>query len=244
MAGMSIKIFVIRGLTALIFFIFSISQNLIAQRFEFGAGLGALNYKGDLNPQLNPVLSRPGVQLLFRYNFSMALVGRANLVLGNLAGDGALSPNLYTSKIQPNSFRSSIVEFSAMGEYNFFNFRNPKNRFIFGSPYLFGGPSVFVFNSDPVEKNAAVSMVQPAINLGFGYKQQINQFWNVGFEFGARFLFTDYLDNVSDRDVQTGQQRGNLYDKDIYTFLGINITYTIKEIICPFEYQVPDENQK
>jgi hypothetical protein len=42
----------------------------------------------------------------------------------------------------------------------------------------------------------------------------------------------------------TGQQRGNLFDKDIYTYLGINITYTIKEIICPFEYQVTDENQK
>lgn len=241
---MSINIFLYRGLLALVFFHFFIFQKTKAQRFEYGAGIGAMHYKGDLNPQINPVLSNPGVQLLFRYNFSMVFVGRANLVLGKLTGNGTLSPNVYTSKVQPISFKTNIVEFSALGEYNFFNFRNPKNRFIFGSPYLFGGPSVFVFNSDPVEKNAAVSTVQPAVFLGLGYKQQVNQYWNLGIEFGARFLFTDYLDNVSDRDVQTGQQRGNLYDKDVYSFVGINITYTIKEIICPFEYQPPDENQK
>ena len=233
-----------RGLLALVFFQFFTSKNAVAQRFEFGAGVGALNYKGDLNPQLNPLLSRPGTQLLFRYNFSMALVGRANLVLGNLVGDGSISPNVYVSKMQPNTFKTNLVEFSALGEYNFFNFRNPKNRFIFGSPYLFGGPSLFISNTDPVEKNGSVSLVQPSILVGLGYKQQLNQYWNAGIEFGGRFLFTDYLDNVSDRDVVTGQQRGNLFDKDIYTYLGINITYTIKEIICPFEYQVTDENQK
>jgi hypothetical protein len=233
-----------RGLLALVFFLLFTHQSLFAQRFEFGGGLGFLNYKGDLNPQLNPLLTRPGVQMLFRYNFSMAVVGRANLVIGNLVGDGSMSPNVYISKVQPNTFSTPIIEFSGLCEYNFFNYRNPKNRFIFGSPYLFGGPSVFVFNTAPVEKYGAVSSVQPAVILGFGYKQQVGQFWNVGFEFGGRFTFTDYLDNVSDRDPLTGRQRGNLFDYDVYSFLGINLTYTIKEVICPFDYQQADENQK
>jgi len=229
-----------RGLCALIFFA-TVNLSIQAQRYEFGGGVGVLNYKGDLNPHLNVLLSKPGVQVFARYNFSMAVVGRFNFMYGKLAGDGSLSPNVYISQIKPNVFSTSIFEFSGLLEYNFFNYRNPKNRFIFGSPYLFGGPAIFVFSPEPVEKGANVSMVQPAIFIGFGYKHQIGQFWNIGFEFGGRFCFTDYLDNVSDKEVLTNMQRGNVYDKDVYTFFGINLSYTIKEVICPFDYQQSDE---
>ena len=236
----------IRGHLALVFFsiYLGVSHVSNAQRLEFGAGIGFLNYKGDLNPQINPLLSRPAIQGLFRYNFSMSVVGRANILVGTLVGDGSLSPDLYISKLQPNSFSTSMIEFSGLLEYNFFNYRNPKNRFIFGSPYLFGGPLVFIFSPAPVEKGGSVSIIQPSIITGFGYKHQLGQFWNLGVEFGGRFPFTDYLDNVSDKEVGTKLQRGNIFDTDIYTFLGINITYTIKEIICPFDYQQADENIK
>jgi hypothetical protein len=231
-----------RGLCALIFFTAE-KHPILAQRYEFGGGVGILNYKGDLNPHLNIVLSKPGIQLFGRYNFSMAVVGRFNFVYGQLSGDGSLSPNLYVSQLKPNVFSTNIFEFSGLMEYNFFNYRNPKNRFIFGSPYLFGGPSVFVFSPDPVEKGGNASFVQPNLTIGFGYKHKVGQFWNVGIEFGGRFCFTDYLDNVSDREVQTNMQRGNLYDKDVYTFFGINLSYTIKEVICPFIYQQSDEKK-
>lgn len=231
-----------RGLCALIFFS-SLIPSLQAQRYEFGGGIGVLNYKGDLNPHLNVLLSKPGVQVFARYNFSMAVVGRFNFMYGKLAGDGSLSPNIYISQLKPNVFSTDIFEFSGLMEYNFFNYRNPKNRFIFGSPYLFGGPAVFVFSPDPVERGSNVSQVQPVLSVGFGYKHQLGQFWNVGVEFGGRFCFTDYLDNVSDREVSTNMQRGNVYDKDVYTFLGINLSYTIKEVICPFDYQHSDDKK-
>lgn len=237
-----IKIFS-RGLLALVFFLLLFEQTGYAQRYEFGLGVGALNYKGDLNPHLNPILSRPAIQGIFRYNFSMTVVGRVNVLFGYLAGDGSLSNDAYISKMKGNTFQTPITEFSGLLEYNFFNYRNPKNRFIFGSPYLFGGPAIFVFSPDNLEgKNAAP--VQPALLLGFGYKQQMGQNWNVGFEFGGRFSFTDLLDNVSDRDLSTNFQRGNVYDYDVYTFLGVNLTYTIKEVICPFDYQKADDNLK
>jgi len=235
-----------RGLFALIFFTGNLcKQNpVFAQRFEFGAGVGVLNYKGDLNPQLNPLLSRPAIQGIFRYNFNMELVGRVNVLIGNLVGDGSKSSDIYISKIQANTFQTPIFEFAGGLEYNFFNYRNPKNRFIFGSPYLFGGPSISVITPEPVEKGGSISPVQFSLITGLGYKHQLGQFWNIGVEFGARFLFTDFLDNVSDKEVGTNFQRGNLYDYDIYTFLGINLTYTIKEIICPFNYQQADDNIK
>jgi len=243
---MNLFLNIYRGHYALIFFLlfFLKNERAFCQRLEFGAGLGFLNYKGDLNPQINPLLSRPGVQAFFRYNFSMAVVARANLMVGTLIGDGSYSPSVYISKLQPNNFSSSMIEFSGLLEYNFFNFRNPKNRFIFGSPYLFGGPGVFVFSPAPMEKGGSVSAVQPSLMLGFGYKHQVGQFWNVGVEFGGRFCFTDYLDNVSDKEVGTKFQRGNPFDYDVYTFFGINISYTIKEVICPFDYQQADENIK
>jgi len=85
-----------RGPVALIFFILaSLQFPSAAQRYEFGAGIGSLIYKGDLNPQLNLLLSKPGIQLLARYNFSMAVVGRFNFMYGGLVGDGSKSPSSY-----------------------------------------------------------------------------------------------------------------------------------------------------
>lgn len=232
-----------RGLFALVFFLGLFSQYAHGQRYEFGLGFGGMNYKGDLNPQLNPSLTRPGVQGIFRYNFSMTVVGRFNVLFGYLTGDGSKSPDTYISRFQPNKFQTPITEFSGVMEYNFFNYRNPKNRFIFGSPYLFGGPSIFVFSPDNVEGKIAAP-VQPAVLLGLGYKHQMGQFWNIGVEFGGRFGFTDLIDGVSDKDLVSNYQRGNMFDYDVYTFLGINLTYTIKEIICPFDYQKADDNLK
>lgn len=231
-----------RGPLALVLFTL-VFGTTFGQRYELGIGIGGTMYKGDLNPHLNPAYMKPGIQALFRYNYSMTVVGRFNVMLGSLDGNGASSPNLYTSKVKPANFHTSLVEFTGVLEYNFFNFRNPKNRFIFGSPYLFGGPSVFVFSPEARE-GQSTAPVQGALVLGFGYKQQVNQFWNVGIEFGGRFTFTDYLDNVSDKELFTNAQTGNKYDYDVYTFLAINLTYTIKEVICPFDYQHADENIK
>lgn len=232
----------LRGLfAALVFFLLGFaSLPILAQRYEFGAGIGGLAYKGDLNPSFNPVLVRPGVQLFFRYNFSMTVVGRFNVLVGQLVGNGNLSPNLYVKTYVPYQFSTALNEFSGLVEYNFFNFRNPKSRFIFGTPYLFGGPAVFIFNPSPMEKDGAVAGIQPAIVFGLGYKHQVGQFWNFGVEFGARATFTDFLDNVSDQDPVTHFQTGNKYDKDMYGFLGFSISYTFKEIICPFDYQQED----
>lgn len=217
--------------------LFSIMQKAIAQRYEMGLGVGVSNYKGDLNPYFDPLFVRPAIQGLFRYNFSMAAVGRANLSVNRLAYDGSSSANRYIAQIQPNKFSTTVAELFVGGEYNFFNYRHPKNRFIFGSPYLFGGIGMFFFNPKPGEQGGNVFPLQPVIPFGVGYKHMINQYWNINFEFGARATFTDYLDNVSDKDDRTLLQRGNKYDKDMYMFFGVNITYTIREIICPFIYQ-------
>lgn len=260
-----------RRLTCLLFFqLILCSSGVNAQRFEFGAGAGILHYRGDLNPSVIPNKPVFGLQLIGRYNISMAVVLRGNILLApSVSGSSLNSPDVNIRKLQnPAEFNTYIGELGAFAEYNFFNYRNPKNRFVFGSPYLFGGPACFVFqptqnlfepkNASNLANGSQIG-VQPALVIGLGYKQQLGQYFNLGFEASGRFLFTDYLDGVSNREISklktvdpdgneaikdvAGVQRGNPADNDFYLYIGATLTYTIKEIICPFKYQTKKDEK-
>ena len=83
-------------------------------------------------------------------------------------------------------------------------------------------------------KNAAYSNVQIAIPLGGGVKYVLNPKWYVALEFGARFTGFDYLDNISDGNLQyKNYQYSNKFDSDIYYFLGLTLTRTFYDIPCP-----------
>lgn len=48
------------------------------------------------------------------------------------------------------------------------------------------------------------STIQIAIPFGIGVRYKLDQFWDISFEFGARYTFTDYLDDVSQNYVDLG----------------------------------------
>lgn len=208
-------------------------QAAYGQRHEFGLGVGATSYKGDLNPGFEVGEIKPGIEFLYRYNFSYVTALRANVLLGSLVGDGANSTNKYIATRAPNSFSTFLFEASVLGEYNFFDFRDPADRRR-GTPFLVGGLGFFVFRPGNTEK--ITSNVQPMIPFGFGYKYRLNKNLNLGAEFMARRTFTDQLDDVSDLNNATFTQRGFKYDKDWYAYAGITLTYTIYTIVCPFDY--------
>jgi hypothetical protein len=202
-----------------------------------------------------------------------------------LAASTSASSDSYTRNIQPAiAMNTFLAEAGIFGEYNFFNYRNPKNRYIFGSPYLFGGPILTLikkgetdnFNPDVIKvRNNIDSTLSPGLPrlrgfpgfvLGVGYKQQLGQYFNIGIQVSGRFLFSDEFDGVSDREIvytnetdsngnliqnpetgnfqikkTTGSQIGNKSDRDSYYFAGISLTYTIKEVICPFKYEKKTE---
>jgi|GEM_PF-5548219 hypothetical protein len=261
---------------------------LFAQRFEFGAGFGFLQYKGDLQPDY--ILKKPSAtaELIGRYNVSMAAVIRANLLFTpSMETSSAYSSDPYVNSILPAVGNNTFLgELGIFGEYNFFNYRNPKNRFIFGSPYLFGGPvfglmrrgEVDNFEADVIEiRNNIDTTLKPGLPrlvtfpgfvIGVGYKQQLGQYFNLGIQFSGRFLFSDAFDGVSDREITfepekddagnpvrnpdtgnyriiktSGAQLGNKADRDSYYFAGFSLTYTIKEVICPFKYEKKSEKQ-
>lgn len=277
-------------LKSLFYFLFQFLflDSAVAQRFEFGLGAGILNYRGDVQPSYFPVKPAFAAELIGRYNFSMAAVGRINfLFCPQLSASSSESrDNFIKSQDPPYGFSSFLAEIGAFGEYNFFNYRNPKNRYIFGTPYLFGGPSLAImqngssddFEPDPIyldnnspptiqyKSNSTVKMVFfPGFVLGVGYKQQMGQYFNLGIQASGRFLLTDEFDQVSDREKSSAPKRnadgtilvdstgkpvnipvlskqlGNKFDRDSYFYLGFSITYTIKEIICPFKYESKQE---
>ncbi|MFB1004335.1 MAG: DUF6089 family protein, partial [Bacteroidia bacterium] len=98
------------------------------------------------------------------------------------------------------------------------------------------------------------ALTQIAIPLGGGLKFKLNHMWTLGVEYGVRFTFTDYIDDVSTTYVDPvrlngqyggmssalsvrspefipasleGSPRGDPNNNDIYGLLGISITYRL-----------------
>ena len=194
-----------------------LSFNSSAQYYEFGGGLGATLYYGDLNaPDLNTNLgnSKFGGQLMLRYIATKNIAVRANLTLGKLSGDDRRS-DLEFQKIRNLRFSSLMVESALLGEYYFFGYDAKTGTQLF-SPYVTAGFG-FIFFNPKTDLNGETYELQPlgtegqglpgqaakyskvalAIPFGGGVKMKINDRFNLGVELLARRSFTDYLDDVS-----------------------------------------------
>jgi len=131
--------------------------------------------------------------------------------MGGLEGDDRVNRDYLQSRNL--SFHSALSEFHAGIEYRIIN---PAN-FSF-TPYVFAGIGVFHYNPYAIyqgnkyylqplgtegqglsqyPEKKLYSLTQFCIPYGGGFKWQVNCNLNLGFEFGHRKLFTDYLDDVS-----------------------------------------------
>jgi hypothetical protein len=108
------------------------------------------------------------------------------------------------------------------------------------------------------------SLVSVAIPFGIGLKWNVGKYVSLGAEWGMRYTFTDYLDDVSgvyfDQDIlilqkgevvaqladraviknQPGTQRGNATIKDWYSFAVFTATFKIgnEDTSCHIRYNV------
>ncbi len=190
-----------------------------AQHMEAGLIVGASTYQGDLAPSkvwLSITETHPAFGVFARYNFNRLGAVRLGVNYMSISGDDSKSKE--SGRLGRNlSFRSNIIEFSLVGEWNILGYQ-PYNLQETFSPYLFGGISVFKFNPKAKYEGewyelqplgtegqnlaqypdrTAYKLTQFSIPLGMGVKYAINDTWNIGLEFGARKTFTDYLDDVS-----------------------------------------------
>ncbi|MCE6988846.1 porin family protein [Dyadobacter sp. CY323] len=201
----------------------------MAQKIEIGAGVGGFNYKGDISPSTRLRFFKPGGSLFFRYNPSQVLSLRAEFAGGVIGADDKHSNDPF-QQVRNLSFRTTILEGSAVAEYNFLNFQ--ERRFAVNwSPYLFGGIGYLKFNPDI--QTAPYKTSTFVLPYGVGIKYQVKRPWNIGVEYGARKTFTDFLDNLGGEPVTTDKMQGDPSLKDNYFYLRISVSYTFYKIVCP-----------
>ena len=202
---------------AIFFFTTNIhAQEPIVQEGEFGIGVGAAHYFGDLNTRAR--LNRPKIAagIFFRKNFGNYIAARivANYAqLGysdiyNTQNDFMLKRNL--------SFNTNVWELSLRGDFNFFRFLPGDPEFNF-TPYVSLGLGVFSYDPyaylqgqkyflRPLGTEGQGSSLYPdrkpyssmaiCFPVGVGVKYAFNERFNIGLEITHRFTTTDYLDDV------------------------------------------------
>jgi hypothetical protein len=245
-----------------------------AQFSEFGIMGGASFYMGDLNPETPFKQVMPAGGAFYRYNFNERFSVRGAFTAGYLMGDDSKSK--VQSQLDRNlRFESWLLEFSVTGEFNFFKYA-PGDMQHFITPFLFGGIAIFNFNprAEAMDGNMyelqplgtegqetttypdrkAYSLTTASIPFGLGVKLNISKTFSVGLEWGMRYTFTDYLDDVSGTyadprvvgaeggpiaeelanrsnlplETLEGRQRGNAKTNDWYSFALITFSMNLK----------------
>lgn len=204
---------------ALLLFTVLLSLTAHPQSFrEIGIFGGASYYKGDLNPKRH----FPGAHTHFAYgamwreNLNKRWAVKASYLRGRISGvDANFTDNSF--QVDRNlSFFSTIHEFSATVEFNFFEFNPFAPTGFFQSadiitPYAFIGLGVFRFNPQARLGNNVYDLhdhnteledynrTALAIPYGAGVKLRVSERILMSFELGLRLTFTDYIDDVSTR---------------------------------------------
>ncbi len=201
--------------TGFLLFIFSGFSLLISAQqqegWEAGGWLGIANYFGDLNTnfRFNGAGAAGGVAA--RYNFNERVALKFGLNYGKVQADDANSDNVF-ERARNLSFKSNLLDIGAQFEFNFLPY-NHGSKDEGWTPYLFGGfgvtrfdpkakidgqwHSLREFGTEGQFKGDEYSKVSTSFIYGFGFKIDLSYEWSLNFEFSARQLFSDYLDDVS-----------------------------------------------
>lgn len=192
------------------------SQNK-GDNLELGLMLGGTNYIGDMTESRFQEIN-PSAGIMLRYNPNHNFSIRGNVFYGSINGDDA---NLGDDSLRARNlnFNSPLFEFSGLLEWNIFGFDAMGTRGTKGfTPYLFAGVGIFKFNpktelngeeielqplgtegqgTTPLQGRKKYALTQVSLPFGAGIKFRLARRFVVGLEYGARFTFTDYLDDVS-----------------------------------------------
>ena len=198
-------------------FFVSAQREAVVQEGEFGVGIGAAHYFGDLNTRAH--LNRPkfAATAFFRKNFGNYIAVRVGASFAQLGYSDIYNTHNEFMQRRNLSFNSNVWELALQGDFNFFRFMPGEPGYNF-TPYITFG--VGVFNYDPfamlqgqkyflrpLNTEGQGSTLYPdrkpygsmafSIPFGAGVKYCINDRINIGFEIVHRVTGTDYLDDVS-----------------------------------------------
>jgi len=200
----------------LIIFLFLLSYNLKAQTWEFGGGVGAAGYMGDLNINDPVKPSGPSFGLFAKYNFDGYLGLRINYSFGIIAAADSNSSNPQFRQ-RNLSFTTTLNEVSVLAEFNFMRYI-PSVTTTKYTPYLYLGAALVNYNPTTVFNGQKYDLrpletegekkpyptTAIAIPYGAGFKYNVSSSVTLGVEIGYRNPNTDYLDDVSGNYVFAG----------------------------------------
>jgi len=171
------------------------------------------------------VETRPAISIAMRYKLTEYFALKSGFTYGQVRGDDKLTQYYYRN-YRNLQFKSNILEFVTNLEASFYKEQlghRYRLRGIKGQKgfelysYGFIGFGAFYFNPQGKDANNKWVSLQPlgtegqgvvptrqkynrvqfCIPLGLGFKYTINQKWGIGIEYGIRYTFTDYIDDVS-----------------------------------------------
>jgi len=190
---------------------------LQAQRWHVNLFGGISNYSGDLQSKpftLDQSYAAFGAGAQYDITRHISVLSNISLMKVG-AADKYNKPDLQFRNL---SFQTQILEWNVLGEYTFFDLS--KKHF---SPYVFAGLAVYHFDPYAFDSSGAKIYLQPlgtegqglpqypdvkpynllqlAIPVGAGVKLRISDNVVLSYEISFRKLFTDYLDDVSNKYV-------------------------------------------
>ena len=197
-------------------FVFA-QREAVIQEGEFGFGMGAAHYFGDLNTRAHVNRPKIAATAFFRKNFGNYIALRVGASFAQLGYSDIYNTHNDYMKARNLSFNSNVWELALQGDFNFFRFMPGEPGYNF-TPYITFG--IGVFNYDPFamlsgqkyflrplntegQGNSLYPDRKPygsmafCVPFGAGFKYCINESINVGFEIVHRVTGTDYLDDVS-----------------------------------------------
>ncbi|MBL4709594.1 MAG: outer membrane beta-barrel protein [Flavobacteriales bacterium] len=190
---------------------------------DFGFSLGGSNYVGEVGGRgdapkpwlldMNLAKTNIGLGGFYRYNFTRNIAAKISVNYARIGGSDSTS-KIKTQIARNLSFRTDIIELALTGEYYFFTINNLSRasnaRIDFGA-YAFAGAGIALYypyaqyqdkwyylrplQTEGVEN--AYDEMTVVIPFGAGANFTFNKKIKLGIEFGYRFTFTDYLDDIS-----------------------------------------------
>jgi len=260
--------------------LFTLSLSCFSQDpWQIEAMPGIAAYKGDLTQSDFPLKTiGPSFSLNLKYDRSDMVVLRFGLGWAKISGNDQHNKQDDIKRRNLN-FKTDIFEANIAAEINLLD---PEAYYSY--PYLLTGIGLFHFNPYSYDKNGQkiylhplstegeglpeypgrkkYSLTQVYIPFGGGWKLKVKEKYIFSFEMAVRYLFTDYLDDVSatyinantlrlhkgDKAVEMafkqigsfpnlGDQRGNPDVKDLYFFSGFKIAVPLGKTKKPVRKQ-------
>ncbi len=195
----------------------------VVQEGEFGFGVGAGHYFGDLNTRGKLNRAKIAGTVFFRKNFGNYIAVRIGASYARLGYSDVYNTHNKYMNLRNLSFNSNVWELALQGDFNFFRFMPGEPQYSF-TPYITLGAGIFSYdpfaylqgrkvNLRPLNTEGQNSTLYPdrkpyksmalSIPFGGGVKYAINDRVNIAFELLHRFTNTDYLDDVSKTYVES-----------------------------------------